>query len=58
MYETGTYFKKDPKRAVEYYKRAAALGDKDADLRILDAPAASMNSPRYRTENARSAAMV
>lgn len=34
MYETGTYFKKDPKRAVEYYKRAAALGDKDADLRI------------------------
>lgn len=33
-YETGTYVKKDEKRARDYYSRAAAAGDKDAALRL------------------------
>lgn len=34
MYETETYFKRDVKKATEFYRRAAALGDKDAELRL------------------------
>ncbi len=33
-YETGTYVKTDLKKAAEYYSRAAARGDADAQLRL------------------------
>lgn len=34
MYETGTYYKKDIKKAAELYRQASSLGDKDAELRL------------------------
>ncbi len=33
-HETGTYYNADLKKAREYYARAAALGDKDAEMRL------------------------
>jgi len=44
FYETGTYFKRDVKRAIDYYKRAASAGDKDAELRLGIAEVISGNA--------------